>query len=136
MTGLARLGRDAALRYLPDGTPVLNLALAFNHGQKDRDGNRQTQWLDAALFGKRGESLAPHLLKGAQVCITIEDPHNETWRDNDGVTRIKMAGRVLALDFAARPPAASVPSAAPSGAPPGSAAEQAPQGDFDDDIQF
>lgn len=56
--GLCRLGRDADLRYLPDGTPVLGMALAYNHGKKDEKGNRAAQWVDASLFGERAKAIA------------------------------------------------------------------------------
>ena len=32
--GMARLGREAEMRALNDGTPVLNLSLAVNYGKK------------------------------------------------------------------------------------------------------
>ena len=53
LTGLCRLGRDAELRYMPDGTAVLGLAIAYNYGKKDEQGKRATQWVDASLFGDR-----------------------------------------------------------------------------------
>ena len=65
ITGAFRLGRDAELRYTPGkNEPVINLALAFNWGQKGEDGNRPSQWIEASLWGKRAEALAPYLLKG------------------------------------------------------------------------
>lgn len=64
LTALARLGRDAELRYTQSGDAVCELALAINYGRKEADGNRPTQWLSASLWGKRAESLAQHLQKG------------------------------------------------------------------------
>lgn len=46
LTGLARLGRDASLRYTGNGDPVLEMALAFNYGQNDQaTGKRPSQWI-------------------------------------------------------------------------------------------
>ncbi len=104
LTGLARLGRDAVLRYSPDGTPVANMALAYNYGQKGQDGNRPTQWVDASLWGKRAEALVPHLLKGTALDVVVEDVRIETWTDNDGAGRVKLAGRVANVEFAGRAP--------------------------------
>lgn len=102
LTGLARLGRDAILRYSADGTPVANLALAYNYGQRGSNGNRSTQWVEAALWGKRAESLTPHLLKGTAVDIVVEDVRIDTWQDNDGASRAKLVGRVITIEFAGR----------------------------------
>jgi single-strand DNA-binding protein len=146
LTGLARLGRDAVLRYSPDGTPVLNLALAYNYGQKAQDGNRPTQWVEAALWGKRAESLAPHLLKGTQLHVVIEDVRIETWQDKDGAGRVKLSGRLINLEFAGRAPerADPTPASAPARnanppAQPAPVSSVAAQGGFDtldDDIPF
>ena len=38
--GMARLGRDAELRYTPNGDAVCNLSLAFSYGKKDDSGRR------------------------------------------------------------------------------------------------
>jgi single-strand DNA-binding protein len=141
--GVARLGRDAELRNLPDGTPVANLALAFNYGRKGADGNKPTQWLDAALWGKVAEALAPYLLKGQQVCVTVDDPHIETYPSPSG-ERHKLVGRVLSIELVGSRPQGQ--EAAPRRfADPGQATPQrrapapAPAADFsdmDDDIPF
>lgn len=98
LTALARLGRDPELRYLASGDPVMNLALAINYGKKV-DGKRPTQWIDAALFGKRAESLAPYLSKGLLVFVVIDEPHIETYQGKNG-PGAKLVGRVSSLEFA------------------------------------
>ena len=98
ITALARLGRDPELRYLASGDPVMNLALAVNYGKKV-DGKRPTQWIDAALFGKRAESLAPYLSKGSLVFVVIDEPHIETYQGKNG-PGAKLVGRVSSLEFA------------------------------------
>ena len=44
LIGLARLGRDAEIRFTNDGEPVASLSLAFEHGRRGTDGKRTTQW--------------------------------------------------------------------------------------------
>jgi len=100
LTGLFRLGRDAELRYTPEGNAVANLALAFNHGKKGADGNRPTQWVDAALFGKRAESLVDYLVKGAAIVATLQDPHIRTYEKKDGTLGYTLSGSILDLEFA------------------------------------
>lgn len=64
---LARIGRDAEVRYTPNGTAVANFPAAVDVGFGD---NKSTLWLDCALFGKRSEGgLVQYLVKGAQVMI-------------------------------------------------------------------
>jgi single-strand DNA-binding protein len=92
-SGLFRVGRDCELRFLASGKAVCNVALAFNYGMKGEDGNRPTQWIEAAIFDKRAETLAPMLLKGAQHVFHLSDLHIETYEGKNG-TGTKLVGRV------------------------------------------
>jgi single-strand DNA-binding protein len=100
MTGLARLGADAELRHTNSGEPVATLRLAFGYGQKDSDGSRPTQWVEASLFGKRAEALAKYLTKGTAIFVVLADPHIETWKTTAPSVGFKLVGRVLELEFA------------------------------------
>lgn len=82
--GLARLGKDAEVRYAPSGDAVANLSLAFNYGKADSDGKRPTQWINASLWGKRAESLAPYLTKGSLHCFTLSEIHIEAFEGQNG----------------------------------------------------
>ncbi len=99
LTALARLGRDVELRYMQNGDPVANLALAINYGKKGEDGNKPTQWLEAAHYGKRAEAMAPHLTKGKLLYVVIEDPHIETYQGKNGQGS-KLVGRIVSIEFA------------------------------------
>jgi single-strand DNA-binding protein len=140
ITGIARLGRDAELRYMPNGDAVANLALAFNYGAKDASGKRPAQWIEAAIFGKRAEALAPHLLKGTAISITIQDPHIETYTTRDNRQGSKLVGRVIDLEFAggARPEGAGSAAPKPTNAPTPAPAPSTGGSfdDFDSDIPF
>lgn len=103
LTGLVRLGRDAELRHLNDGTAVTNLSLAFNYGRKGEDGNKPTQWVEGSLWGKQAEALVGYLQKGKQLCVTIDDPHIEAFTKGDGTSGTKLTGRISALEFASSP---------------------------------
>lgn len=125
MIGLARLGRDAEIRFTNDGEPVASLSLAFSHGRKGPDGRRPTQWVDATLWGKRAEVLQPYLVKGAAVVVTLDDPHTEEFPKRDGTTGTKLVGKVTALELAGptaqaeeAPPARPAPTPAPRAAAP------------------
>lgn len=94
--GLARIGRDVEIRTLTNGDAVAGLALAFNYRNK---GEKCTQWVEASLWGRRAEVLAPYLRKGGLVSVTIDDVHIETYqgRDKEGV---KLVGRVADVELA------------------------------------
>ena len=133
--GLARLGRDAELRTTGNGDTVATLALAFT---RRVNGEKLTQWVDGALWGKRAESLAPYLLKGGLVAVTLEDVHIETFTSQKGDGH-KLAGRVIDVELAGggertaapAPRQAPAPRPAPATAPMGSGFD-----DLDSDIPF
>ena len=131
--GLARIGRDAELRHTAQGEPVASLSLAFNYGRRGSDGKQPTVWVDGALWGKRAEALAGHLLKGTSVVVTLNDVHIETFEGKNG-TASKMVGRVADIEFAGAP----VARPAPPPPPPNPAPKTAGSGfdDMDDDIPF
>lgn len=95
--GLARIGRDVEVRYIPSGEAVASLSLAFTRRVK---GEKLTQWVDAALWGKRAESLAPYLAKGGLIAVTLEDVHIETYQKNGGGEGFKLAARVVDVELA------------------------------------
>ena len=97
--GLARIGKDAEVRFTPGGTAVANVSLAFTYGKKGDDGKRPTQWVDASIWGQRAEPMAPYLTKGKQIVAYLEDVHIQTYTKNDGTTNSKMVARLADLEF-------------------------------------
>lgn len=142
ITGVARLGRDGELRFLADGTPVINLAVAFNYGRKPQGGgDRPSQWLDLALFGKQAEALAPYLLKGNQISVTADGPHIETFNRNNGEVGSKLVATIINIELVGgRKDSDSRPAQQPAAQQPAQR-PQAPSYDnfseaYDDDIPF
>lgn len=141
--GMARLGRDAEIRYTPDGTAVANLSLAVTYGRKGQDGKYPTQWVDAALFGKQAEALAPYLFKGCNHCFTLDGMHIETFTKTDGTQSTKLSARVIdvelgpRVDALAQAPAPRPPAQRPAARPaPAPAAGGSGFDDMDDDVPF
>jgi single-strand DNA-binding protein len=143
--GVARLGKDCELRHIQSGDAVTNLSLAYNYGKKDQQGNRPSQWIEGVLWGKRAEGLVQYLIKGQQVCVTLDDVHTEQYTKNDGGTGFKLVGTVTNIEFVGskpdnagqqqqtRPAAAPAPAQRPA-APP--AQRRGHPDDMDDDIPF
>lgn len=111
--GLARVGRDVEVRSMSNGDAVANVSLAFSYGRKGEDGKRPTTWLDASIWGKRAEALAPYLTKGVLVSVAVEDAHIETFRKADGTDGVKLAGRITAIDLAGGGEKRQAPAPAP-----------------------
>lgn len=114
--GLARLGRDAEIRRTPNGDAVCNLSLAFSYGQRDSEGHRPTQWVDASMWGKQAEALQPFMLKGSVHCFTLSDIHIETYQGQNGEGH-KLVGRVDSVELGPRADNGGQQSRAPSPAP-------------------
>lgn len=134
--GLARIGKDAEVRYTPGGAAVANVSLAFTYGKKGDDGKRPTQWVDASLWGQRAESLAPYIKKGGQIVAYLEDVSIQTYVKGDGTSATKMVARLVDLEFVAGGEQAS---SQPKPQPRPQAAPQSHGSGFDDmedDIPF
>lgn len=71
LTLVGNLGKDPELRYLPNGTPVANLAVATNNSYTNQQGEqvKETTWFRVSVFGKQAESCSQYLTKGRQVLI-------------------------------------------------------------------
>lgn len=71
VTVVGNLGRDAELRYTPNGTPLLEFSIATNERWTDSGGRHQehTQWFRCTLWGRQAETLKQYLTKGKQVYV-------------------------------------------------------------------
>ena len=125
ITIAGQLGRDAELRFLPDGTPVCAFSVADSQGR-----DKPTIWWACSLFGKRGESLAQYLTKGQAVTVTGNVTQRE-WTDKDGTPRKSMDVRVqdVALQGGRRDEGAAPKQ---SDAPAKKTASKAASSGFDD----
>ncbi len=130
LTGFMRLGRDAEVKTVGNDS-VSNLALAYELSRKGPDGKRPTVWVDAALWGKRAETLAPYLLKGTPLVVTLSDPMIRTYKKKDGGEGFTLAGQVIDITFAGK-----APEAAPKPAPTPAPVPAASSGFVEDDIPF
>lgn len=125
ITVAGTLGKDAEIRYLPDGTPVASFSIADNQGK-----DKQPIWWRAALFGKRTESLAPYLLKGQAVTVS-GNVTERAYTDKNGQERTSMEIRVqdVALQGGKR-------ETAPTTAKPATQAGASGFDDMDSDVPF
>jgi single-strand DNA-binding protein len=97
------LGHTAELRYTTTGNPVLNFSVACSSyiGSGDRR-HEHVDWYRCALFGKRAEALASHLVKGTRVTLVGRLTLRQYARA-DGSAGCTLDVTVLALDFIGAP---------------------------------
>ena len=126
------LGRDAELRFMPDGKPVLQFSVADSAGR-----DKPTIWWNCQLFGKRAETLQQYLGKGQQVAVSGNVTERE-WKDKDGQPRKSMDIRVNDVALQGRPQGEQ--REAPARQPAKQAPKPGSQGsgfdDIDSDIPF
>jgi len=76
-----RLTRDAEVRFIPSGTPVMSFSVANNTGYGEK---QKTHYFDCSMFGKRAEGkLKDYMLKGQQVVVEGEVSLNQ-YEKKDG----------------------------------------------------
>lgn len=82
------LGKDAEVKYLPNGDAICNFSVADSQGRE-----KPTIWWNCGLYGKRAESLSQYLTKGQAVTVTGSVSERE-WTDKEGNKRKSMDVRV------------------------------------------
>ena len=115
------LGKDAEIRYLPNGDAVCNFSVADSMGK-----DKGTIWWNCQLFGKRAESLSQYLTKGQAVTVSGNVTERE-WNDKEGNKRKTMDVRVQDVALQGGRKEQEAPRAAP---------KPAPMDDSDDGIPF
>lgn len=92
------LGGNGELRYLQDGTPILEMRIAAR-GEKPKDGSQaQPQWVSASLFGARASTLAEFAQKGRFVSATGRLTMRQ-YQTQDGRSGTALELRVNEIDF-------------------------------------
>jgi single-strand DNA-binding protein len=88
ITVAGTLGKDAEVKYLPNGDAIANFSVADSQGR-----DKPTIWWNCGLYGKRAESLSQYLTKGQAVTVTGTVSERE-WTDKEGNKRKSMDVRV------------------------------------------
>lgn len=97
VTGIGRLTRDPEQRSLPSGDALVEFGVAFDGRKKG-----ETTFIDAVLFGARGESFVSYFHKGKPIAVTGE-LRQENWEDRQtGQKRSKLKIVVSSWSFVPR----------------------------------
>lgn len=117
------VGGDAETRHIPSGEAVVGFNVAVKSGYGDK---AATTWVRCAIWGKRGEAVAPYLLKGQLVGVVGEVTNREY--EKDGQKRYSLDVRVSDLTLLGKRDEAR--------SEPAKAERHPAQDDFDSDLPF
>lgn len=87
MTAIGNLGHDPSMRYLDDGTPVVNFNIAVSNPFRKDD---PPLWLKVTTWRKTAEACAQYLAKGDPVLVQGRVSLDE-WTGRDGEHRAQIA---------------------------------------------
>ena len=128
------LGNDCEQRYTQSGDSVVSFSVGVKSGFGDK---ASTTWAKCAMFGKRGEAVAPYLKKGTLVGV-VGEVNNREYQDKEGQKRYSLDVRVNDLTLLGGKSDRS--ESAPSQPKPQQRNAQGAQGgsfeDMSDDIPF
>jgi len=97
--GIGRLTRDAELKHTANGLAITKFSIASNEGRKvDGEWKNTAHFYDCIMFGKYGESMVNHLIKGRQFFIKGVLQHNR-WEGDDGIKHSKHQVLIETLEF-------------------------------------
>lgn len=99
------LGGDAEQRFTPSGESVVSFSVGVKAGYGDK---ATTTWARCQMWGKRGESVMPYLMKGQLVGVSGELSSRE-WEDKQGQKRTSIEVRANDLTLLGKKEASSAP---------------------------
>ena len=70
ITLVGRLTRDPELRQSQSGTPIGNFTIACDEGRKSPNGEKQTLFIDCAVFGPQSDTLIKFFHKGNIIAVS------------------------------------------------------------------
>jgi single-strand DNA-binding protein len=152
---VGRLTRDAELKYTASGQAVCKFSLAINRDRKNGDQwEKEVNYFDIVLWGKRGEAVSKFLLKGKSVGVDGELRQDRWQQDGQNRSKVEIiAGNVQLLggspggggsggEYSGPSSGGNYAGSSNSGGqgdyPPENRGGEAPAGDdgFSDDIPF
>ena len=69
ITLIGRLTRDPEMRFTPNGVPVTSFSLAVDRPYTNKQGARDTDFIDIVAWRQLGEVCANYLFKGRLVAV-------------------------------------------------------------------
>jgi single-strand DNA-binding protein len=88
---IGRIGKDIELRYIPNGTAVVNTSIGCGDDYKDKQTGQkveQTNWVNLAFFGRTAEVLSEYCRKGSKIFVSGKYKTTK-WQGQDGTDKYK-----------------------------------------------
>jgi len=98
ISGLVRLTADAAMATTKSGKQLLQIKAVVNNGFGE---SQRAVWIDAVMFGDRGEKLVQYLKKGQQVVLHGDQVEAEGYQGREGI-QVKLKMNVINIELVAR----------------------------------
>lgn len=86
ITIMGRLVRDPELRHAGD-TPVCTFRIACDRDYKNKDGEKETDFVDVVAWRKLAETVSQYFSKG-RMAVVDGRLQLRSWTDKEGVKRI------------------------------------------------
>lgn len=83
---MGRMTRDPELRHTASGTAVASFTLAVDRDFKDKDGNRETDFIDCTIWKGGAEFVSRYFAKGS-MAVVVGSLQLRDWTDRDGNKR-------------------------------------------------
>jgi single-strand DNA-binding protein len=132
ITIVGNLGKDAELRFMPNGDPVTSFSICSN--EYSRAGETQT-WYNVSLFGN-SEDFGQYLTKGTGLYLKGR-LNVKPWEGRDGKTRVSLNVNTNRVEFTGGKRSASQAAAPAQGDEAPADVTDAPPPDLsDNDIPF
>jgi single-strand DNA-binding protein len=92
------LGKDPALKTLPDGKSVCQFSVATSESWVDQAGEKKTktEWHNITAWGKQAEAIAKFFGKGAEIIVIGKQEYKQ---DKIDPKRMWPNVRLLSFDF-------------------------------------
>lgn len=96
VTLIGRLTKDVELKYLPNtGTAVASFTLAIDRDYKNKNGERETDFIPVQLMGKISESTAKYVSKGDLIAVNGSLRIEQYDKDGEKRTYTKVAAKTV-----------------------------------------
>lgn len=138
---VGRLGKDAEMKYMPNGEAVTNATLATSENWKGKAGEKQekTEWHNLTFYRRLAEIAGEFLKKGAMIYVEGK-LSTRKWQDKDGKDRYTTEIIVSDMKMLGGKPEGgqqTQQASAPQRAAQAGTTKRVSQDDgFDDDIPF
>lgn len=137
-------GKDAELKYMPNGNPVANVSIATSESWTDKstgEKKEKTEWHRLVFFNRIAEIAGEYIKKGAKVYVE-GSLVTRKWQDQSGQDRYTTEIKVHTLQLLDSKPqegmkqATQQPQNAPPNNQPMGVHDKSVAPNFDDEIPF